>query len=430
MENYEIVKYKKEGIMLDIKISREKQTLFLTRKEIAILFNKSSDSIDLHIKNIIELEGKNAPTVEESSVVQLEGNREVKRKIKLYNLEMILKIGDRMKSQNGLILKEWFNTYISHKNNEIIVFDNGNVQLDVRIEPENETVWLTANQISILFDTTPENVYIHIKNIYKEGELNDSVYKKSLVTEGRVWKKSFPTETPVTEKSSATQKQIIQTAADGKSYLTMFYNLDVILAVGYRVKNKRAIEFRRWATSILSQYLLKGYAIDKNRSLITNENYLTLYSEVFSLKNKVDNIERVIDTLTSNEKVIFENQTFSAYFFINTLLKSAREEITIVDGYLDDSFLEFFVGVSRCRKIKLITHKISRISEHILRRFKEEFMFVTIKESKIFHDRFIIVDNNAYSLGTSLNNIGKKLTIIKKLDNFNCDKLINDIMQK
>ena len=429
MEEYENIKYEKDGVSLDVKVSHDKQALFLSRKEIAILFNRSSDSIGLHIKNIIKEMGKNAPTAEESSVVQLEGGRQVRRKILLYNLDMILAVGNRLKSQNGLILKEWFNAYISTKNNDVIVFDNGNVQLDVRIEPENETVWLTVNQMAILFDTTLRNIYFHIENIYKEGELNNSVLKKSFTTEQAVFKKSLSTETSVTEESSETQKQIIQTASDGKSYLTTLYNLDVILSVGYRVKNKRAIEFRRWVSSILKQYLLKGYAIDKNRSLITNENYLTLYSEVFTLKNKVDNIERIIETLKSEERVIFENQTFSAYFFINTLLKSAREEITIVDGYLDDSFLEFFVGVSRCRKITLITHKISRITDHILERFREEVIITRIRENKAFHDRLIIIDNSVYSLGSSLNNIGKKFTIIRKLDKNNPKDLLRNILK-
>ena len=131
--------------------------------------------------------------------------------------------------------------------NETIVYNNGIVRLDVNIEPINDTVWLNVNQMALLFDTSTDNIYLHIKNIYEEGELEDSV----------------------TEESSTTQKELLQKASDGKTYLTKLYNLDVILAVGYRVKGKRAIEFRRWASSVLKQYLLKGYVVDNNRVTIS-----------------------------------------------------------------------------------------------------------------------------------------------------------------
>ena len=117
--------------------------------------------------------------------------------------------------------------------NEIILYQpDETVKLEVRMS--EETVWLTQQQMTILFETSKQNISLHINNIFKERELDkDSVVKEYLTT-----------------------------AADGKNYRTRIYNLDVIISVGYRVKSKRGTQFRIWANSILKDYLLRGYALN------------------------------------------------------------------------------------------------------------------------------------------------------------------------
>ena len=135
MDNYEIIKFDKEGISLDVRISRKERTVWLTQIQMADLFKVSKNNISYHVNNILKKDEQNASTTQKSWVLGPDGK---KRKTNLYNMEMILLLGNQIKSRNGLILEEWFNAYISEKNNEIIVFDNGNVQLDVRIEPEKK----------------------------------------------------------------------------------------------------------------------------------------------------------------------------------------------------------------------------------------------------------------------------------------------------
>ncbi len=430
MENYEIIKYENNEISLDVRVSNEEKTIWLTQDEISKLFKVNRTKISRKISKIYEEDVlKTGATCAKSEQVQLEGNRKVRRKINLYNLDIIIAIGNQIKSDNGVFLKDWFNNYISTKNANIIVFDNGNIRLDVKIEPENDTVWLTVNQMAILFDTTVQNIYTHIKNLHSEGELNNSVCKKSFNTEA-VWKESSLTESSVTKDFLATQKEIIQVAADGKSYLTSLYNLDVILAVGYRVKNKRAIEFRKWASSVLKQYLLKGYAIDSNRTLITKENYLNLCEEVNSLKHEVKDLRKQIEIFNPNEKVLVEHQIYTAFIYVNALLRSAENQIIIIDGYLNDNVLEFFLNVRREIKITLITHNAHRFTEYVIDRFKREFINTTILESNTYHDRFIIVDETVYSLGCSLNTLGKKLTTIKPLENTNANDIVSNILKQ
>ena len=121
------------------------------------------------------------------------------------------------------------------KTNQIIIYQPNNQETKLKVRFENETVWLTQAQMSELFQTTRNNVTLHIGNIFKENELKEiSVCKDSLLT-----------------------------AKDGKNYKTKIYNLDVIISVGYRVKSKRGTQFRIWANKILKDYLLKGYAINQ-----------------------------------------------------------------------------------------------------------------------------------------------------------------------
>ena len=284
---------------------------------------------------------------------------------------------------------------------QIIKFENEKISLDVRVKPDKETVCLMQKQMAVLFNVSTDNIGLHIKNIFKEGELDRSVAEESSVT-----------------------------ASDGKKYKTRLYNLDMIISVGFRVKSKNGIIFRKWANTVLKNYLLKGYLVDNQRVLITQENYINLKLEVDSLKTKVYNIKKEINIFQPNEKVFIENQTYTAYLYINKLLREAEKRIILIDGYLDDSSLEFFSNVSQNIEITLITHKVNRISEHILKRFKEEFINTTIIENKSFHDRFFIVDDTVYSIGTSLNNLGKKLTTIKVMENTNANDLITSILSK
>ena len=129
------------------------------------------------------------------------------------------------------------NNDLANSQNNIIIYttDDGQVRIEVRLEDEN--VWLTQNAMAELFDTTKQNISGHIQNIFKEGELNEkSVVKESLTT-----------------------------AKDGKNYKTKFYNLDVVISVGYRVKSIRGTQFRIWANKLIKEYLIKGYNLDSER---------------------------------------------------------------------------------------------------------------------------------------------------------------------
>ena len=126
---------------------------------------------------------------------------------------------------------------VDYMNNDIVIFKNGELELEVSVSEDRETVWLSLDQMAELFSRDKSTISRHIRNLFNEGELD----KNSVVAK-------FAT-----------------TAADGKTYQVDYFNLDAIISIGYRVKSKRGVQFRIWATSILKDYMLKGYAINQKR---------------------------------------------------------------------------------------------------------------------------------------------------------------------
>ena len=259
---------------------------------------------------------------------------------------------------------------------EIILYQPDNsVELEVRIEAE--TVWLTQAQMALLFETTRNNVTLHITNIFREGELEEfSVCKDSLLT-----------------------------AADGKKYRTKLYNLDVIISVGYRVKSKRGTLFRIWANQVLKEYLLRGYAI--------NQRIERLEQRVSKTEEKIDFFVRT--SLPPVEGVFFNGQIFDAYVFATDLIKTARQRIILIDNYLDESVLLMLAKRKPSVTAKIVTQHISNQLNLDLARHNSQYPVIEIEEKTGIHDRFLIIDDTVYHLGASLKDLGKKLFAFSKM---------------
>ena len=143
------------------------------------------------------------------------------------------------------------------------------------------------------------------------------------------------------------------------------YNLDVLLAVGYRVKSKRGILFRRWATAVLRDYLIKGYSLSSDRVIVTNENYIQLINDVNHLKKDVEDIKAIVNRNVLDSIIIYEGDSFDGFSFINDLIKKAIESVIIIDGYADDSLFDFLIGSKKGINKVVICHKANRISKEI-----------------------------------------------------------------
>ncbi len=273
-------------------------------------------------------------------------------------------------------------------NYELIKFKDKDFELDVSVSPEEDTVWLTKEQISLLFDLDRTVISRHINNIYKDGEL---------------------------EKESTCAKNAHMVS--NRLYYTDYYNLDVIISVGYRVKSKRGILFRKWATNVLKQYLLKGYVVDNNRVTISKENFVKLENDVQNIKKEIKNIKEKVFIEPVKEKLFYNGEYFDAYEFICSLVESATKSILIIDPYLDVHGLKIFKKVPQGVLKTICISSKSKIKQEDVDLFKKQFGEINIKMNDSIHDRFLILDANVcYSLGTSLNYMGKRVFSILKVE--------------
>ena len=167
---------------------------------------------------------------------------------------------------------------------EIVKFKDEEIELEINISPKEETIWMTLDQIAILFNRHKSVVSRHIKNIYLKEELN---------------------ENSTVAKNATVQ---LEGNRETKRYLE-YYNLDVVIAVGYRVNSKRGTKFRKWANKVLKEYLLKGYVINENRVTVSNENYIELRNEVVNINNRLVKLEdKVFNDEYSLNKIFFNGQ--------------------------------------------------------------------------------------------------------------------------
>ena len=261
---------------------------------------------------------------------------------------------------------------------EIIIYqlDEQSTLLEVRIE--EETVWLSQMQMAELFQITRNNVTIHISNIFKERELEQiSVCKDSLLT-----------------------------AQDGKNYRTKFYNLDVIISVGYRVKSQRGTQFRIWANRVLKDYLLKGYVINQRVDKI--ERKLLEHEQKFDLLIKTN--------IAPKEGIFYDGQIFDAYMFVADIIKSASKSIVLIDNYIDESVLALLSKRNSAVEATIYTATISTPLKLDIKRFNAQYPPIKVKSFMKSHDRFLIIDNaTVYHIGASLKDLGKKWFAFSKI---------------
>ena len=284
---------------------------------------------------------------------------------------------------------------------EIVKFVDDEVKLDVNISPLEKTIWINIEQMSVLFERDRSVISKHIKNIFLEGELSeDSVC-------------AF----------------FAHTANDGKVYNVKYYNLDVVISVGYRVKSKRGVLFRQWASNIIQDYLIKGYAINEERSLVTNENYVRLINKVESLDERVSNIENNYKPQEfKNSQLFFDGQLFDAYTLIQSIFESANNEIIIIDNYVDRTILDRLVVKKSNAQVIIYTSINTRLLGRDINTFNSQYGGLDVRYTTNVHDRYIIIDQNKiYHLGHSIKDLGKKIFSISESDSNLISKLLSNI---
>jgi hypothetical protein len=270
--------------------------------------------------------------------------------------------------------------------NEIILYRPNEAAEHIEVRIDNETVWLNQEQISLLFQRDQSVISRHIRNVFREKELD--------------------------EKSNMQKMHI-----PNSDKLVAFYNLDVIISVGYRVKSKQGTQFRIWATTVLREYLLKGFAINQRVDRIEN-NLENLSKEVskISLQLKTNNLP--------NQGIFFDGQIYDAYELMSKIIRSAKKEIILIDNYIDETVLTHLSKRAENVEAIIYTKSISKVLQLDLERHNSQYPPIQIKELRDSHDRFLIIDQKElYHIGASLKDLGKKWFAFSKLDAFLTDVL-------
>jgi len=269
--------------------------------------------------------------------------------------------------------------------NEILLYQAKELSARVEVRVEEDTVWLSRQQIASLFDRDVKTVGKHINNVYSEGELSkDSTVAKFATVQS--------------EGGRQIERQIA------------YYNLDVIISVGYRVKSKQGTQFRIWANKVLKNHLLKGYTLNQRMNRIEDN--------VHALLKKVDDIDLQINAhLLPNQGIFFDGQTYDAYDFINQLIKKAKTSIVLIDNYIDDTVITQLTKKKKNVAVVLMSKTISKKLQLDMEKANTQYpTFKTIGFDKA-HDRFLILDQKeVYHLGASLKDLGKKWFAFSKLE--------------
>jgi hypothetical protein len=270
---------------------------------------------------------------------------------------------------------------------EIILYQTRDNQTAIEVRFKEETVWLTQAQIAELFGTKRPAITKHLINIYKSGELIENSTCSILEHMG----------------ISGVQK-----------YQTQYYNLDVILSVGYRVNSKNATQFRIWANSILKSYLLKGYAIRQQFEHI--EKKLHLHDK--ALFEHDQKFELLIKTaLPPHEGIFFDGQIYDAYEKVSSFIKEAKSSIILIDNYVDDTVLTLLTKRKKGVKATIYTQKISKQLNLDIQKHNAQYDPIEVKVFAKSHDRFLIIDEKIiYHIGASLKDLGKKWFAFSKID--------------
>lgn len=279
---------------------------------------------------------------------------------------------------------------------EIVLYrQDETIQLEVHLQ--DETVWLSLNQMAQLFDRDKSVISRHIRDVYKENELQ----RESTVAKNATVQK---------EGNREIVRQI------------KYYNLDVIISVGYRVKSQRGVQFRQWANRVLKEYLLRGYVF--NQRLANIEHKIDEQSAMLAAhEQKIDFFVRT--SLPPVEGIFYDGEIFVAHAFVSDLIRSAKTRIILIDNYIDDRVLTLLDKRDNGVKATIYTKNISKKLALDIQKHNTQFEPITVEPFNLSHDRFMIIDNAVYHIGASLKDLGKAWFAFTKMNDISAEELLS-----
>ena len=292
----------------------------------------------------------------------------------------------------------------SQKGQIILYQPDETVRLEVRLE--DETVWLTQQQIAELFQKAKSTISFHISNIFKEGELEENVVVRKIRT--------------------TTQHGAIE--GKKQTHEVAFYNLDVIISTGYRVRSLRGTRFRQWATGVIREHILNGYTVNRRMEMI--EAKAELHSDAIQqIQSTLEEHQQKLDFFVQTSLppvvgIFHQGQVFSARLFVEDLVKSAKREVVLIDNYVDAKTFDLLdvrtAGVQATIYTEQVNQTLLRLQQLHNQEHSSQPVNV-VAYTHPFHDRFLIIDDELWHCGASFKDLGRKLFAIDRL---NIDKNI------
>lgn len=280
--------------------------------------------------------------------------------------------------------------------NEIVLYKPNELAEHIEVIFDEDTVWLSLNQIAQLFGRDKSVISRHLKNVYNEGEISyDTTVAKNAT---------------VQLEAGRNVKRIIE-----------YYNLDAILSVGYRVNSKQGTQFRIWANRVLKDYLLKGFALNNRMNRIEDN--------IENIKYKVSQIDLQINSyLIPNQGVFFDGEVFDAYELASKIIKTAKDKIVLIDNYIDESTLIQLAKKNKNVEVLLLTKNINKQLVLDVQKVNNQYAKFKVLPFDKSHDRFLIIDNKeVYHLGASLKDLGKKWFAFSKMTSSSVEGIIKEI---
>ena len=277
---------------------------------------------------------------------------------------------------------------------EIIVYQPDEItRLEVRVK--DETVWLNRQQLATLFGRDVKTIGKHINNA-----LNEELAGMAVVA-------NFAT-----------------TATDGKTYIVEFYNLEMILSIGYRVKSQRGIYFRRWSNSVLKEFLLKRNTLDYKLTNI--EQQLKEHHQILiEHEKKIDFF--IQSSLPPKQGIFFDGQVYDAYAFVAELVRKAGKRIVLIDNYIDETVLTILGKRASGVDATIYTGQLSKVLQLDINKHNAQYPPIDVYTFSKAHDRFLIIDNDVYLIGASIKDLGKKWFGFTLMENTDADDLLQRI---
>ena len=298
------------------------------------------------------------------------------------------------------------NDQIQPTDSQIVLYQpDETISLEVKLE--SETVWLTQQQMVELFCSSKANVSEHIANIFQQGELT----REATVRNFRTVRKEG--------------NRMVARYLD-------YYNLDMIISVGFRVNTQQGIRFRQWANQVLKEYLLRGYAVHQQMLQMEQRidaKLLIQHDEMQQIKDTQARQQEQLDfyirmATPPAQGIFYDGQIYDAYTFVSDLVKSAKSSIILIDNYVDDTVLTLLDKRAADVAATIYTQQISRQFRLDLERHNAQYAPIEVRTFRQSHDRFLCIDAAVYHIGASIKDLGKRWCAFSRMEILTPDELI------